>query len=313
MNAPPASEEESSMNEPSRYVGIRSLLESPIMDDRKWGKVPDIPTDAILVDLEDSVPPPLKDEARGRVVETLRDPSHLGGKVLVARPNHLSTPWGRDDLDAMAEVGVTCLAYPKCQSLEELLEVQEILRAGGAEPDIFAVIETAGSVLDAARIAANDKVVAIGIGAGDLSVDLGVSLYDDAGELNPVFAPAKVQVSLAAAAFDRLAVDFAYAPDLRDLPEIGRRFAGSRSFGFTTGATFYPPHVEVINDVFSPSDADVALADEVIGLYKGAVAAGHPAVTLSTGRTILVHDYHKALKVRARVDAIEAMSAGSAA
>jgi citrate lyase beta subunit len=299
------------MKDTTRYAGIRSLLESPIMDDRKWGKVPDIPADAILVDLEDSVPPTLKDEARSRVVEVLRQPDQFGGRLLVARPNHLSTPWGRDDLEALAEVGVTCLAYPKCHSLEELHEVQDILRAGGSEPDIFSVIETAGAVLDVARLAAADGVVAIGIGAGDLSVDLGVDLYEEDGTLNPVFAPSKAQVALAAAAHDLLAVDFAYAPDLRDLPEIGRRFAASRRLGFTTGATFYPPHVPIINEVFSPKESDIAVADEVIGLYKGAVAAGHPAVTLSSGRTILVHDFHKALKVRARADAIATMSAGS--
>ena len=78
----------------------------------------------------------------------------------------------------------------------------------------------------------------------------------------------------------------------------------SRRCGYTTGATFYPPHVDIINEVFSPSPADVEAADEVIGLYEAAVAAGDPAVTLESGRTILVHDYEKARKVRARFDAI---------
>ncbi|MET0149445.1 MAG: aldolase/citrate lyase family protein, partial [Acidimicrobiales bacterium] len=92
-----------------RYLGVRSLLETPIMDDHKWAKLPGIPTDAVLVDLEDSVPPPLKEQARERVVGALKDRSFFEGRVLVARCNHLSTPWGRDDLQVLGEAGVTCL------------------------------------------------------------------------------------------------------------------------------------------------------------------------------------------------------------
>lgn len=297
---------------PDRYLGVRTLLETPIMDERKWAKVPDIATDAMLVDLEDSVPPPLKEAARERVLQYLKTPEFFGGRVLVARSNHLSTPWGRDDLIALAEAGVECLAYPKCRDAEELLEVQELLRSHGADPDLFGVVETARSVLDAAAIAKVDKVVAIGLGAGDLSADMGIPLYEDDGELNRVFAPAKAQVTLAAAAFDCLAIDFAYAPDLRDLDEIRRRMVDSRRLGFTTGATFYPPHVAVINEVFTPTAEQLAEADEIIGTYEAAVAAGNPAVATEAGKTILVHDYDKARKVRAKSDAISRSLAGVA-
>ena len=283
-----------------RYAGIRSIMETPIMDDRKWAKVPEIPADAFMVDLEDSVPPPRKEAARARVIEYLQQPEYFGGRPMIARPNNLRTPWGRDDIDALAEIGATCIAYPMCTTAEEILEVQEICRSHGSDPDIIASIETARAVVEVAKIAAIDKVVMIGIGVGDLSADMGVPLYGPGGELNELFAVPKAQVVVAGAAFGCLVGDFVYAPDLRDLDETRRRWDVSRRLGFTSGFTFYPPHVPIINEVFGASQEDADAAEEVIGLYEDAVAAGAPAVTLASGRTILVHDYQKALTVRAR-------------
>lgn len=287
-----------------RYLAVRSLLETPIMDERKWAKVPDIPADAVLVDLEDSVPPPLKEAARSRVVAELAQADELDGRLLVARCNHLSTPWGRDDLLALGEAGVRCLAYPVCDSAEDLLEAQSLLRSVGADPDLVVGIETARGVVEMASIARVDKVVSLGLGVGDLSADMGVPLFGPDGQLNPLFAVPRAQVAITAAAFGLATLDFVFAPDLRDLEEHRRRYEVSRRLGFTGAATFYPPHVPVINEVFTPSQADLDAADEVIGLYEAAVANGDPAVALPSGRTVLVHDYEKACKVRARYDAM---------
>jgi len=250
------------------------------------------------------VPPPLKEAARNRVQDYLRQPEYFGGRLVVARPNHLSTPWGRDDIAALAEAGATCVAYPKCDSADEVIEVQELFRAHGADPDIFASVETAHSVVEVASIAALDKVVAVGLGAGDLSADMNVSLYGPDGRLNPLLDTARALVSIAGAAFDCLTCDFVYAPDLRDLAEIRRRLEISRLLGYTTVGTFYPPHVALINAVFSPSASEIEAADEVIGLYEDAVEDGANAVALSNGRTVLVHDYHKALNLRARAETL---------
>lgn len=293
------------MNE-DRYLGVRSLLETPIMDDRKWAKLPGIPTDAVLVDLEDSVPPPLKEAARERVVAALQDTEFFGDRVLVARCNHLSTPWGRDDLRLLGEAGVACLGYPKCDSVDDLLEAKELLAAAGATPDIVVGIESALGVVNMAAIAQVADVIGIGLGIGDLSADLGVSLYGPDGTVNEAFAGPRAQVAMVGRAFGLLSFDFPYAQDLRDLDEIRRQLERSRSMGYTSASTFYPPHVEVINDVFSPSAAELEAADEVIAIYEAAVANGDPAVTLPSGRTILVHDYQKAQKVRRRHAAFSA-------
>ena len=105
-------------------------------------------------------------------------------------------------------------------------------------------------------------------------------------------------------------VDTAEIADIRDLAETRRRYAQSRQIGFTAGVTFYPPHVEIVNEIFGPAPADVADAELVVTEYEAALAAGNPAVQLAGGRVLLVHDYEKALKVRKRAAAVAAVAAG---
>lgn len=283
-----------------RYSSLRSVIETPIMDDRKWAKVPHVPADGFLVDIEDSVPPDLKPAARQRVAQYLQRPEYFDGRLMIARPNHLSTEWGRDDVAALADAGATCIAYPKCDSADDVLEVQALFRSRGADPDIIAAIETARGFQNMAAIAAIDKVVSVGIGVGDLSADMGVPLFGHDGELNPVFEIAKAHVAIVGAANGCFRGDMAHVPNVRDLDDVRRRYERSRGLGFTMGYAFYPPHVPVINEVFGSTLDELSDAELVIELYEQAIADGRPAVTLESGRTLLVHDYHKALRVRSR-------------
>lgn len=288
----------------SRYLGLRSFMETPILDERKWAKLPGIPADVFFLDMEDSVPPARKEEARHRVVELLGDPSCFGGRLSLARPNHLATPWGREDLVALGNAGVTLMTYPKVQTVEELLEVQAILRDAGADPDIFVLIETARAVLDVAAFAALDKVHGLVVGQADLTVDCGMTLLvGEDQRMNPALDGPLTNVVLAAAAHRCLTNAMPSFPDIRDLDEVRRRFGHLRELGFSTATTFYPSHVEIINELFSPNPADVERASEVIDLYEAALANGDPAV-IHHGKALLVHDYEKALVLIARAEAI---------
>lgn len=286
-------------NGPARHVSqIRSLLETPILDERKWSKVPELAADAVFVDLEDSVAPGQKDAARARALEYLATPDFFRGKLVVVRPNHLSTPWGHDDLTALASVDVSYLAYPKLQAPDDLDAVRRYFSADRS-PAIFGIVETAGAVLEADRLAACPDVVALIFGAGDLSVDLGIPLYTDGGSLNPAFRSAKVRTVLAANAFGCLPIDSLFGPDVRDSEDIRRRLVESRNLGFRAAATFYAPHAQLVNEAFSPSEDALAKALDIISVYEQALAKGEAAVRIE-GRAVLVHDYEKALAVRVK-------------
>src|ERR1700694_2954867 len=93
----------------------RTYLEVPTMDSHKWDKIPGIDADVFMADMEDSVPPKLKEEAREKVLGLVRDPSYFGDKEFVCRPNNLFTPWGREDIEGLAEAGAPFLMYPKAR------------------------------------------------------------------------------------------------------------------------------------------------------------------------------------------------------
>ena len=282
------------------YLGIRSIMEPIIMDERKWAKIPDIPADCFMLDLEDSVPPAQKVDARARVVAALQDPAYFRGRVVMARPNDLSTPWGADDLVALAKAGVKTLAYPKISTLADLAEVQSILREEGADPDIFAIVETARAVANVEQIADADRVVGLMFGPGDLSADSGIPLFDDAGNLNPAMSYPRTRTVLAGAAASCVVAEIAFLENIRDLDEARIKYGRSRQTGFTAGITFYPPHVPVINEVHGTSAQQLEDAHFVIETYERAVGEGQAAVTTEDGRTLLVHDYDKALAVVAK-------------
>jgi citrate lyase beta subunit len=284
----------------SAFRSVRTVFESPILDERKWSKVPDIDADIFFLDLEDAVAPALKEQARERALGYLRDPSYFAGRRTLARPNHLSTPWGHDDVVALAEEGVELLAYPKIANLEELLEVLELLERHGAKPDVYAIAETPGSLVDLAQIAAHPQVVSLMFGPGDLSVEMEIPLFDSDGELNPIFHPLKANAVVAAHAARIGITDIVFAPDYRDLDDVRRRAQRSKQLGFTGMACFYPPHVPILNEVFTPSEAETQAARELVETYESIRAQGRPAALTDDGRTILVHDYEKALALLAR-------------
>jgi citrate lyase beta subunit len=283
----------------AKYRAVRSIIETPILDEHKWAKLAGIPADMAFIDLEDSVPPEGKPEARERVAKALHG-DDLGGKLALGRPNHLSTEWGRDDVIAFAEAGVDCLAYPKIDDPEDLQELIDLLDEHGSHPAIYAIIETSGSLMWIRELAAMPGVVALMSGPGDLSVDIGMPLYEEDGTLNQGFLFTKMQTVVAGTAFDLATVDIAYSRDLRDLVEVRRRIQQSHRLGFTTMSTFYPPHVDLINAVFKPGAEEVRSASEIVERYEQALLEGAPAVLTEAGESILVHDYEKAKSMLAR-------------
>jgi citrate lyase beta subunit len=279
--------------------GVISILESPILDDRKWAKVPSIPTHAVLLDLEDSVPPDRKEEARARVCEYLGRPEYFAGKRPIPRPNGLDTPWGRDDVRALAARGVKLLAYPKVRTADEIVELRRLLHEGGADPGIVVIVETARAVIELEAIARVEGVVGLLLGPSDLSVDAGWSLFADGAFFSDAYHYPKSKMVLVGAAYDIPAYDTVFVPDLRDDAQVRRAATHARRFGFAGMATFYPPHVDTIHRVFTPSESEITAARETVAAYERALAQGAAAVQVS-GRALIIQDYKRARRVLER-------------
>lgn len=278
---------------------VRSILESPILDAHKWAKVPDIPADAVLLDLEDSVPEHRKDEARAKVAAQLADLTYLGGRPAIARVNALDTPHGEADLRAVAEGGAQLVAYPKVRTAAELDDVRALLRDAGADPALVPVIETARAVLELDLIAALPQIGGLLFGPIDLAVDAGITPFDGPALFADAYHYAKSKLVLSGAAYEVPVFDFLLTPQLRDHDQVVAAADHARRMGFDGMATFYPPHVEVINAAFTPSAEAVAQARQVVQVYQAALGSGNAAATID-GRALIVQDYKRALQTLER-------------
>lgn len=284
----------------SAYHALRSILETPILDEHKWAKIPGLPADAFLLDMEDSVPPAAKPAARERVVEFLSRPDYFAGRPAIARPNALGTPWGEQDLQALARARPRVIAYPKLRDPAELGEALAILRAGGAEPDVLVIVETARAVLGLERIAALPAVAGLMFGPSDLALDAGFEVYDGASLHAAAYHYPKSKLILTAAAHGLPAFDMVMVPDVRDTVQVQAQLRQSRRLGFTGAATFYPPHLDVIHAAFTPDETEVTHARRIVADYESALARGAAALA-GDGRTLIVQDYERARRVLARV------------
>lgn len=288
----------------SSYVNpwstVRCLFESPILDDRKWAKLPTIPADAFILDLEDAVPVSGKLEARTRVVATVEDPSYFDGRMTVPRPNPLDTEWGHADLVEVSRAGAETVMLAKVGSVADIDSAREVCAGVGADPSFLVSIESARGVLNAREILAHPSVVAATFGPGDLHVDAGMALYEPDGQENPGLLYPRVATVLAGVATDVPILGIAFAPNIKNLDDIASRVSREQRLGFSGCCAFYPPHVDIINDVFTPSEGEVANATEIIEAYDAATAAGSPAVQLESGEAVLLHQYKEALRTVAR-------------
>lgn len=155
---------------------LRSVLFSPGASEKRMAKAASLPCDGVILDLEDSVSPDAKVQAREAVGRILAS-QDFGDKTVVVRVNALNTEWGRRDVAAVVEWGrVDAIAVPKVESAEDVHDIERSMRrAGGGSSSlpIWAFVETAKGIIGAPDIAVCEQVTALAVGCNDLTRDLG--------------------------------------------------------------------------------------------------------------------------------------------
>jgi citrate lyase beta subunit len=146
------------------------------------------------------------------------------------------------------------------------------------------------------ELATVPRVTAFNHAQGDLSANLGVTLTDTRETLLYTAS----QLVLVARAYRLLAIDTALPSDLRD-PVISRRYIeSSRRMGFQASSTFYAPHIDAINSVFSPSALELAEASDIVAEYEIVRKEGRAAYVRRDGKWITVHQYRQAKELLAK-------------
>lgn len=237
--------------------------------------------DAISIDLEDAVDESRKDEARGQVAAFLRSLPGNKAKTIIVRVNGIDTPHFEKDIEAVAGPGLDLVNQPMPRGGDDVRHAAEALRRvardkGLAEaPGILANIETPRAFRLAAEIASADPLVkGLQIGFGDLLEPYGVERYDPRVVLH-----FQLGVKMAAAEAGVFAYDSAMA-DVKNVAFLRQEAETARRLGFLGKSAIHPSQVAVINEVFRPSDAEIAHSLEVVASAKENAAKGVGAWTV---------------------------------
>jgi citrate lyase subunit beta/citryl-CoA lyase len=260
----------------------RSVLYMPGANERALEKAKTLPTDALILDLEDSVAPDAKADARKRVAAAVAS-GEYGYREIAIRVNAPGTPWHAEDLRAAAEAGPDAVVVPKVDSPETVHAVERALEAAGA-PDrtaIWAMVETPQAMLDARAVAAaSERLTVLVMGTNDLAKELHA-------EFVPGRTPLLTGLSLAllgARAAGKVILDGVYN-DVQDLVGFEAECVQGRQFGFDGKTLIHPKQVEPCNSAFAPSQAEIERSRRIIEAFEAAAAEGRGVVTVD-GRMI---------------------------
>lgn len=237
--------------------------------------------DGLILDLEDSVAPEKKPEARVLVRNALRA-LDFGRAERMVRINQL--PAGLADLDWLIPQGVNLVLLPKCESAEQVINtagrIEEIKKRESMEEPtwIMPIIESAKGVMKAYEIAsASQFVVALAIGLEDYTADLGVRRTADASE--SLFARS-VLVNAAKAAGIQ-AIDSVFS-DIDDMEGLRDTVIRSRAMGFDGMGCIHPRQIPVIHTNYSPDYEEIEKAKKIVVAFMEAQRKGLAVVALGS-------------------------------
>ncbi len=257
----------------------RSLLYVPAHVPRFVAKAAGCDADALILDLEDSVPPEWKAPARDGLADTVAGLAAVGHEVLV-RANGPLEPLVAD-LRAALAAGVHGIVLPKVRGASHIEAIDELLDALEAEHGIaagrtriVAIIETPGAFQAMERIArASPRIAAMMLGGGDFALHCGAEARADV-----LRVPKQLLVIAARAARVQPLGLVGGLDEIRDLDTFERLARESADLGYAGATCIHPAQVEALNRAFRPSDAAVRAAREIVAAYDDARANGRGAL-----------------------------------
>lgn len=278
---------------------FRSVLYIPGSRERALEKATGLETDAIIFDLEDAVAIDEKPNARKLLTETLCALDY-GRRAKLVRINALSTPWGADDLDVIATAKPEAILLPKVDSAAHVTQLARLLdaRSDTANTRIWAMIESPLGVLNALDIAQAPRMAGFIMGTNDLAKDMGCRFRADR---MPLMTALQLPL-MAAKAAGIVAVDGVYNA-FKDEEGLRAECQQGRDMGFDGKTLIHPAQLDIANQIFAPSDDEVALARRQIAAFEEATAKGE-GVAVVDGK--IVENLHivTAQQILAKADAI---------
>jgi citrate lyase subunit beta/citryl-CoA lyase len=283
----------------------RSALYMPASNARAVEKARDLPCDIVILDLEDAVLPDAKPDARAAAVAALAA-GGFGARELVVRVNALATPWGADDLAAIAAAGPDAVLAPKIGGPEDVLACERALAAAPPHTRLWVMIETGAAIFALASIAAMapaTRLAGFVMGVNDLAKEMGAQQPPDRAPFH-----AALSLSVMAARMHSLIILDGVHNEIDDLALLEAACRQGVAFGFDGKSLIHPSHLEICNQVFTPSEADVAWSRAVIAAFEDPANAGKGALRVQGRLAELLHR-DQAAQLVAIADAIADLQA----
>lgn len=237
--------------------------------------------DGIILDLEDSVAPAKKDEAKLLVRNALRQINFYGAERMV-RINQL--PRGLNDLPCVVPHHVNLILVPKCETPQQVKQVDERISEIAAEKGLtypiylMPIIESALGVINAYQIAsASERVVAVAIGLEDYTADLGTLRSKEGRE--SFFA--RSQLVNAARAAGIQAIDSVFS-DVSDMEALQEVVLESKALGFDGMGCIHPRQIKVIHEFYAPSQQEIEKAQKIVQAFDEATQKGLGVVAIDS-------------------------------
>jgi citrate lyase subunit beta/citryl-CoA lyase len=251
---------------------LRSALFVPLADERFLARAHERGADALLLDLEDSVPPAQKAAARARLADTAQRLAGLGATVMV-RVN-TAAEWLAEDLKAAAQASIVAVVLPKVESPDQVTAAEYLL--SGSSAKLVAMIESPAAVLDAVAISrAGTRLAGLAFGGEDYCGELGLSSATAALDW-----PAQL-VAVAARARGLAAFGLpGPVSEIADMDAYERLLQRAKALGFTGAFCIHPKQAAAANRAWSPTEEELRLAKEIVEAFDAAVREGRGAFAL---------------------------------
>lgn len=264
----------------------RSALYMPASNARAVEKARSLPCDVVILDLEDAVAPDIKPQARIAAAEAVRA-GGFGRREVVVRVNALSTPWGAEDLAAVAEAGPDAVLVPKVDGPADVAAYDAALARAPGRTRLWTMIETGRAIFALEAIAAcatTSRLSAFVMGVNDLAKEMRARQVADR-------APFQAALSLAvmAARAHGLTILDGVHNEIEDLTLLEAVCAQAVDFGFDGKTLIHPTHLEITNRAFTPPAEDVAWSRAVIAAFDDPANAGRGALRVEGKLAELLH------------------------
>ena len=249
---------------------------------------------ALILDLEDAVPASAKEEGRAAVAATI-DRLADGPAGLVVRVNPLDTDLFGKDIAAVVRRGLTALLLPKVYGRDDIVAFDALVTA--AEIDrglprgsvgLIPSLETARSLSHVDAIATAPRVVSLmAAAAKDADISREIGFRWSAAGLETLYLRSKVVLAARSAGLDHIVLGL--WQDVQDLQGLRAFAEANRDLGFGGQVLIHPSHVEVVNEIYTPSDAELERLRRLVAAYEHGARQGQGAVTFDGEHIDLAH------------------------